>query len=152
MRHLVEQEKYPQWAAEYQMLFTSAVVDPVSDPASREALKAIGCVLASPLPNISGIINRLLNRESFTKKLQETLEDFDPEDVEQTIFFITALMDTIVRLERGTSDVGEARALLLYEDLRSVASRVTDPLVAYFASELRRVLRRTWPELLNTSE
>ena len=143
--NLAERGNTPEWAGAYHMLFTSALVLPALDRRSRAALTTTKEILSTNLPIASDLLSHIVGERRENFNLEKILDDFDPGDVEQTLFFTSVLMDTILDLEHGTQDMSSRRAENLDGQITGVLMKVTDPLVAYFASELRRVVRKQAP-------
>ena len=143
--NLAERGNTPEWAGAYHMLFTSALVLPALDRRSRAALTITQEILSTDLPIASDLLSHIVGEHRENFNLEKILDDFDPGDVEQTLFFTSVLMNTILDLEHGTQDMSLKRAENLDGQITGVLMKVTDPLVAYFASELRRVVRKQAP-------
>lgn len=137
----------PDSAGAYHLLFTSALVLPRIDLRTREILEGTKELLEPDLPKASELMSYLLKGRSLLPDVERVVDEFDPSDVEQTLFFTSALMDAIRELERGVQSLELPGAQILDAKLGSVLMKMTDPLLGYFAAELRRVMRKQIPEL-----
>ncbi len=144
---VVERVGLPDWAGAYHLFFTSALVLPGLRMSTREVLEKTKEMLESEMPKASALLSCILEGQSLAPDIERVVEEFDPSDVEQTLVFAVSLMDTILRLERGSRGLELPGARSLDAKLESAILKMTDPLLGYFAAELRRIMRKRLPDM-----
>ena len=131
----------PESPAFYQLALTTQLLDPENHIPSREAFEDIIHVLEESLPFMANLIRRLSSRENFIEELPEAIEAFNSAEAEQTLYFMVCLLDATIRIEDRASILSDDSYRVLDRDLAKVQGKIEDPLVAYFATELRRVIK-----------
>jgi hypothetical protein len=135
-------ENIPESPAFYQLALTTQLLDPENHLPTRDAIKDIIHVLEEPLPFMANLIRRLSSRESFLTELPQAIEEFDSAEAEQTLYFLVCLLDATKRIEESGSVLSDTSYRALEADLSRVQDKIEDPLVAYFAMELKRVINK----------